>query len=144
MLGATRGHTSGSTPCRSSSRRTLSGSATPRRQRRSSSSSASGSAGRGSRSSRTWFPEYLPALEGVFGDDPESDYAQVIAPKTIPEAVEKGLRIVRQLGTPDEALIGTSYVERHDGTIRQQIRRFTRKTLAFSKKLRNLRVAVTL
>lgn len=49
------------------------------------------------------------------------------------------------LGKPaDDARIGTSYVERHNGTIRQQIRRFTRKTLAFSKKLRNLRAAIAL
>ena len=34
--------------------------------------------------------------------------------------------------------------ERNNGTIRQQMRRFTRKTLAFSKRLPNLRAAVAL
>ena len=47
-------------------------------------------------------------------------------------------------GRPALQNIGTSYVERHNGTIRQQIRRFTRRTLAFSKCLRNLRAAVSL
>ena len=34
--------------------------------------------------------------------------------------------------------------ERHNATLRQQVRRFTRKTMAFSKKLRNLQAAVSL
>ena len=38
----------------------------------------------------------------------------------------------------------TSYVERTNGTLRQQVRRFTRRTLAFSKKLRNLKAAIAL
>ena len=38
----------------------------------------------------------------------------------------------------------TFHVERTNGTLRQQIRRFTRRTLAFSKKLRNLKAAVAL
>ena len=54
------------------------------------------------------------------------------------------LRIVRCLGDSDVELIGTAYVERHHLTMRQQIRRLTRKTLAFSKCLRNLRAAVAL
>ena len=51
---------------------------------------------------------------------------------------------MKRLGQPDDDAIGTSYVERNNGTIRQQLRRFTRKTLGFSKKLRNLRAAVAL
>ena len=38
----------------------------------------------------------------------------------------------------------TTYVERANGTLRQQVRRFTRRTLAFSKKLQNLHAAVAL
>ena len=38
----------------------------------------------------------------------------------------------------------TVHVERTNGTLRQQLRRFTRRTLAFSKKLRNLKAAVAL
>ena len=38
----------------------------------------------------------------------------------------------------------TAHVERTNGTLRQQLRRFTRRTLAFSKKLRNLEAAIAL
>ena len=82
------------------------------------------------------FPEYLPALDGVFGAA-HVDYAQVIKP-----LAGGGQHVVPQLGNPGHA--STSLVERHNATMRQQIRRMTRKTLAFSKKLRNLRAAVAL
>ena len=97
------------------------------------------------------FIEYPAAITQAFDD--YCNHAQVIAPERVPVGgsyaptrgrPRKKLRIVKRLGQPDDAAIGTSYVERNNGTIRQQLRRFTRKTLGFSKKLRNLRAAVAL
>jgi hypothetical protein len=49
-----------------------------------------------------------------------------------------------RLGNPDEEHISTSYVERQNLTMRMQMRRFTRLTYAFSKKLDNLKAAIAL
>lgn len=45
---------------------------------------------------------------------------------------------------PVKDLISTSYVERANGTTRQHMRRLTRLTYAFSKKLENFEAAVAL
>jgi hypothetical protein len=47
-------------------------------------------------------------------------------------------------GSPDEAHISTSYIERQNLTMRMSMRRFTPLTNGFSKKLENHRAAVGL
>ena len=50
----------------------------------------------------------------------------------------------RRLGNPDPAKISTSYVERQNLTMRMGMRRFTRLTNGFSKKVENMAHAVSL
>ncbi|MFZ0802215.1 MAG: hypothetical protein WAN70_08615 [Terriglobales bacterium] len=47
-------------------------------------------------------------------------------------------------GRPDLRHVSTSYVERQNLTMRQAIKRFTRLTLGYSKKLDNLKAACAL
>lgn len=52
--------------------------------------------------------------------------------------------ITEVLGIPDYSKVCTSYVERQNLTLRMKIARFHRLTLAFSRKLANLKAAVAL
>jgi IS1 transposase len=52
--------------------------------------------------------------------------------------------ITEVFGIPDYSKVCTSYVERQNLTLRMKIARFHRLTLAFSRKLANLKAAVAL
>jgi IS1 family transposase len=93
---------------------------------------------------------YLEAVEAGFGAD--VDYAQLVkvygevphpAGRYSPAQIH-GTKTFCCTGDPDPKHISTSYVERQNLTMRMSMRRFTRLTNGFSKKIKNHAQAVSL
>ena len=93
----------------------------------------------------------MEAIEGAFGAN--VDYAMLVklygneggqAETRYSPAECTGTREIRITGNPDPAHISTSYIERQDFTMRMAMRRFTRLTNAFSKKLYNHKAMIAL
>lgn len=96
------------------------------------------------------FPGHSAAIGLTFGQDIdwaiiEKDY------RTPPEGERRysppvcsGVRVRVRKGDPDPERVSTSYVERQNLSMRMGMRRFTRLTNGFSKKVENLAHAVSL
>jgi len=95
---------------------------------------------------------YLTAVEKTFGEN--VDYGQIVKTYGVDDTRDGQRKyspanivaVMRNplVGNPDYGRISTSHVERQNLTMRMHVRRLTRLTNAFSKKLDNFKAAVAL